>query len=424
MQILKIGSTGSEVALLKKGLNRAGYGPLALAGIFDAATERALTDFQSVSGLEPDGIFGPRTEQAMAPWFMGYTVHIIRRGDTLWRIANEYDTTLLALETANPELDPFNLQPGRRLVVPFSFPVVPTDIPYSSALVDYCVRGLSARYPGMETGIIGRSVLGHPLHRLTFGEGQRRVLYNAAHHGNEWITIPLLLKFTEKILWSNQRGESIGGVAAEELLHLCTFDIVPAVNPDGVDLVTGALQRGPDYDKAVAMAGQYPSVPFPDGWKANIRGTDPNLQYPAEWEEARRVKFEMGYTQPGPVGYVGPGPLAEPESLAMYEFTRQRDPALVLAYHTQGEVIYWKFLAMEPPGSRELAEKLSAVSGYAYEDTPYSSGFAGYKDWFIQAYDRPGYTIEAGLGENPLSIAQFDRIWKDNVGILVQAALG
>ena len=42
----------------------------------------------------------------------------------------------------------------------------------------------------------------------------------------------------------------------------------------------------------------------------------------------------------------------------------------------------------------------------------------GYKDWFIQTYNRPGYTIEAGLGENPLPISQFDEIYKDNIGIL------
>ena len=48
MQILKFGSTGSEVALLKKGLNRAGYGPLGLNGLFDGATEQALRDFQTL----------------------------------------------------------------------------------------------------------------------------------------------------------------------------------------------------------------------------------------------------------------------------------------------------------------------------------------------------------------------------------------
>ena len=94
-----------------------------------------------------------------------------------------------------------------------------------------------------------------------------------------------------------------------------------------------------------------------------------------------------------------------------------------MAYHTQGEVIYWKFLDYEPTNSRAIADTFAAVSGYSVEDTPYASGFAGYKDWFIQDFNRPGYTIEAGRGVNPLPITQFDRIYADNLGILVYGAL-
>ena len=63
-------------------------------------------------------------------------------------------------------------------------------------------------------------------------------------------------------------------------------------------------------------------------------------------------------------------------------------------------------------------------SGYELADTPYESSFAGYKDWFIQKFRRPGYTIEAGSGQNPLHIEQFPEIYRDNLGILVTAALG
>ena len=58
-------------------------------------------------------------------------------------------------------------------------------------------------------------------------------------------------------------------------------------------------------------------------------------------------------------------------------------------------------------------------AGYLLADVPYNSSFAGYKDWFLQTYRRPGYTIEAGIGENPLPISQFDEIYNDNEGILV-----
>ncbi|MDO5557269.1 MAG: hypothetical protein Q4G05_03395 [Clostridia bacterium] len=62
---------------------------------------------------------------------------------------------------------------------------------------------------------------------------------------------------------------------------------------------------------------------------------------------------------------------------------------------------------------------MHGVSGYEIENVPYNSSFAGYKDWFIQNYNRPGYTIEAGIGENPLPISQFTTIYRDNIGILV-----
>ena len=92
---------------------------------------------------------------------------------------------------------------------------------------------------------------------------------------------------------------------------------------------------------------------------------------------------------------------------------------MILAYHTQGEVIYWKYLDYEPARSKEIADYFGSVSGYAVEETPGASGYAGYKDWFIEEYDRPGYTVEAGMGENPLPMTQFERIYHDNKGILV-----
>lgn len=162
---------------------------------------------------------------------------------------------------------------------------------------------------------------------------------------------------------------------------------------------------------------------FQTGWKANINGIDLNLQFPAEWETARINKFAQGYTKPGPRDFVGNAPLEAPESLAIYNFTLSKNFSLILAYHTQGEVIYWKFLNYLPPNSYEIGRQFSNVSGYFLETTPYSSGFAGYKDWFIQNYNLPGYTIETGLGENPLPISQFQDIYDKNIGILILGIL-
>lgn len=214
-------------------------------------------------------------------------------------------------------------------------------------------------------------------------------------------------------------GGLLYGVEAAALYRQITLYMIPLVNPDGVDLVTGALTEGSCYQRAREIAAAYPQIPFPDGWKANIEGVDLNLQFPAGWELAREIKYAQGYQTPAPRDYVGAAPLAAPESRAVYEFTLRQDFALILAYHTQGEVIYWKYRDLEPARSREIALHFGEVSGYAVEETPYASGNAGYKDWFILQYDRPGYTIEAGCGENPLPFSELTEIYRRNVGILL-----
>ncbi len=149
---------------------------------------------------------------------------------------------------------------------------------------------------------------------------------------------------------------------------------------------------------------------------------DLNLQFPAGWEEARRIKFAQGFTSPAPRNFVGFGPLTEPESLAIYNFTLEHNFNLILAYHTQGKEIYWQFQNYAPENAEEIGNMFSTASGYLLGDVPYNSSFAGYKDWFLQEYSRPGYTIEAGIGINPLPISQFDEIYRDNLGILVLGA--
>ena len=70
--------------------------------------------------------------------------------------------------------------------------------------------------------------------------------------------------------------------------------------------------------------------------------------------------------------------------------------------------------------ARQIGATFAGMSGYALEDTPYASGHAGYKDWYIQTHLRPGYTIEAGRGENPLPLSDFESIYAANLPILAQ----
>ena len=304
-------------------------------------------------------------------------------------------------------------------------PIVPTDIPMTSGLCEETIVKLTQRYPFLRTETLTTTAFGRPVQTLVIGDGPRHVLYTAAHHANEWITTPVLLKFVEELAEAFGQSQPFYQWDARKVLETATIHTVPMVDPDGVDLVTGVLPADSgEWENARAIADAFPDIPFPDGWKANLLGVDLNLQYPAGWLQAREIKFSQGYTRPAPRDYVGRAPLNQRESLALARYTEAIDPKLVLAYHTQGKVIYWQFRDYEVPGARELAEEFARLSGYTAEDTPYESSFAGFKDWFIQNWRRPGFTIECGAGDNPLPIEQFPEIYRDNIGILTTAALG
>ena len=232
------------------------------------------------------------------------------------------------------------------------------------------------------------------------------------------------MKFIEDYSIAYTNNTSLYGIRIRDLFLSTSIYIMPMVNPDGVDLVTGFYPTYSSiYRSFQAIAQNFPDIPFPDGWKANFNGVDLNLQFPAGWNQAKEIKYAQGFNKPSPRDFVGYGPLTEPEALAIYNFTLAYNFNLVIAFHTQGQEIYWQFQNFNPPRSEYIGNRFAKASGYLLAETPYNSSFAGYKDWFIQEYNRPGYTIEAGLGQNPLPISQFDEIYQDNIGILILGAI-
>ncbi len=302
--------------------------------------------------------------------------------------------------------------------------IVQTNINYTYETMMSNLYELNNTYPFIQIQNAGYSVLGRSIPIIKLGHGKNQVFYSGSIHAQEWITSVLLMKFIENYCLSYVNNSSLYGVRIRDLFSSTSLYIMPMVNPDGVDLVTGFyLPNGSIYHSFQSIALDFPNIPFPSGWKANFNGVDLNLQFPAGWEQAKKIKYSQGFNKPAPRDFVGFGPLTEPESLAIYNFTLSYNFRLVIAFHTQGQEIYWQFQNFNPPNSEYIGNRLAQASGYLLAETPYNSSFAGYKDWFIQEFNKPGYTIEAGIGENPLPISQFDEIYNDNIGVLILGAI-
>lgn len=367
---LSIGSRGNLVKFFQTVLKNIDKYTGEIDGIFGVNTEQAIKDFQRQLNLNETGIITEQLIEELLPYI-----------------------------------------------------TVPTNIPYTSKIAEIVINSLIYKFKFLERAYIGTSVLEKNIPVIKIGNGNKNILYVGATHANEWITTPLLLKFIEDYALSYTRGENIYNINSRELFNRVTIHIVPLHNPDGIDLVNEALDtKSNEYLNAIQISNNYPAYPFPDGWKANIEGIDLNLQFPAEWPMAKEIKFSQGFISPAPRDYVGEFPLQAPEAISLYDYTISNDFLLMITFHTQGQVIFWKFLDYNPPNAEKIGNELSNASGYPLLDTPYSSSFAGFKDWFIQNYNRPGYTIEAGIGQNPLPIAQFNQIYEDVLGIMVLGA--
>ncbi|NSL50434.1 M14 family metallopeptidase [Calidifontibacillus erzurumensis] len=341
------------------------------------------------------------------------TNYQIKAGDTLWAIARSRNLPIDSLLLVNPNINPQQLRIGQTIKVPLRiiWRVVDGKRNYDyNLMMDHLTR-LKSIYPFVRIPSIGNSVLGKAIPEVNIGMGGKKVHFNGSFHANEWITTPVIMTFLNDYLLALTNQTPIRGLNMYPFYEQVALSIVPMVNPDGVDLVlNGPPNVEPWRNRVVAI--NKGSRNF-SGWKANIRGVDLNNQFPARWEieAARKVK------EPSPRDYPGERPLSEPEAIAMAQLTRRKDFNRVLAFHTQGKVIYWGFENLEPKESETLANEFARVSGY--EPIRTVDSYAGYKDWFIQEWRRPGFTIELGRGVNPLPVAQFDEIYQEALGIFL-----
>lgn len=291
--------------------------------------------------------------------------------------------------------------------------IAASETGYNPASCEADVSSLTKAYPFLEREVVGYSVMGKPIEAIRFGEGERRLHLHAACHANEWITSLLAMTLLEDLACCYADGQPFGWLDPQEVYSWYTLWLVPMVNPDGVELVVdGVTEQHPWRERLLAWNGG--SSDFQQ-WKANIRGVDLNDQYPAFWEEECARRAVPG---PGPRDYPGLAPLSEPEAQAMAAWTEHKDFETVLSLHTQGQEIYWNYRGYEPPHAEALARRLAKASGY--EAVKLEGSDAGYKDWFIYAFGRPGFTIEAGCGVNPLPLTQLVDMYAEIKSLYIQ----
>lgn len=292
---------------------------------------------------------------------------------------------------------------------------------YTYNIMQKDIRELAERYPGLISyESLGKSPYGRELWAVRIGRGEANLLLNGSHHAREWMTTSLLMEMLDTYSAAYLTGENFGPYHVRELLNRVSIWMVPMVNPDGVTLSQSGV-AGLPADLAAALIRYNGNSRNFKRWKANMQGIDLNRQYPANWTGIRNSgKY------PSHQNYKGTKPAQTPEVKLMMDLTYRTDPEMTVAYHSSGQIIFWHYKTPAANVARDkaYASDLARLTGYSLVAPEKNPSGGGYKDWFVQEFGRPGFTVEIGryVGDGPLPLSAFKGVWAENKTVGLYAA--
>lgn len=280
--------------------------------------------------------------------------------------------------------------------------------PVSSEEMQKYIQDFCGKYAFFDYLSLGKSILGKEIPLIRIGSGESAVLYVGAHHGSEHITAALLLKFIDDFGKNTLAKKQPYKINLDYLRTVRTIFIVPMLNPDGVDLAINGLSADNILrDRLIKMNGGEDFT----HWQANARGVDLNHNYDSGFGAYKQIEAERGISDGAPTRYSGQYAESEPESAALAGFLRQTNIKMILTLHTQGQEIYYTAGDRELLHSRAVGRKISAMTGYKLAKPEGLAAYGGLTDYAVEKLGVPSYTIECGIGKNPLPMSDFCGIY-------------
>lgn len=269
------------------------------------------------------------------------------------------------------------------------------------------IEDLIKEYPFLNAEICGRSGLGRGIFSLSLGNERNSVIYVGGVHGCEWLTCLVLLLFCERLCYSLKSGQLLCSVDIRKALTELGITIIPCLNPDGTEISLHGVRGAKNMGSFVSSFSDKDRIL----WKANAMGVDINHNFNASWSLSRLMEEEKGISAPCPRFFGGEYPESEAETRTLTRLCRVRKFRQCLALHSQGEEIYWQYGENTPVQSSMMAKILSSSCNYILKNNEGISSHAGFKDWFISEFSRPGFTMEIGKGENPLPMNELYSVY-------------
>jgi len=222
---------------------------------------------------------------------------------------------------------------------------------------------------GPET-VIGTSVKNNAITAYHFGQGKDEIVFiGGIHGGYSWNTSLVAYELVDYL-------KANPAVVPENI----TVTVIPVLNPDGLESVTGKTGRFVASDitanQAEQTAGRY-----------NANKVDLNRNFDCKWKSKS--------TWRGNVVSAGTAPFSEPETAALRDFVKNTDQQGVVFWHSQSNAVY----ASECengilPVTRDIMNVYAKAAGYPAVDVFDAYEITGDSEGWLASIGIPAITVE------------------------------
>ncbi len=290
--------------------------------------------------------------------------------------------TILTVFTKTPEHEkeqPVNVTTA----VAFSS-VINTSEPETYDSLTTSMLKLRNLYPdSLKLFTAGYSESGKEILMFTMGNGEKNALIVGGIHAREHITTKYLLRCVEDYCFEYEKGSGVfGGYNLKELLDEYTLYIIPCVNPDGLEIISGRMKA--EKNVRINDISEY---------KANFNGVDLNRNFPLAWEQIKN-----GVNSPYSYYFKGYNSASESETKMLMNLCNENSFDFALSIHIKGNCIFWgDTYNTENNGLyKAFAQDIATASGFIMteESSKVNSYGGGFENWFRHTYNKPGLCIE------------------------------
>ena len=242
------------------------------------------------------------------------------------------------------------------------------------------MAALRTEYPRLQVFSAGRSAGGRNIPVLALGKARGAPLFAGGLHGDQWLTVLLLIRFMELLLDSLRRGVPLAGMDPEVFGREGRLVVAPCLNPDGLELYARGPGAGGQGSGLVRSLWRQ-EIP----WRANLRGVDLDRNFDAGWKS---------FGRPGPEGSGGSHPFSEAESRAAANLCLGLEIRSLYLFRRGGEELLCRSGGQAPRRAGVMAQVLGSACGCRpAPDRPAQGSFS---DWFIRRTGNPAFVLSTG----------------------------